>query len=81
MVASGPLTVAISMSRCASNRPIWMLCGVRTGGNTYEIAFIKAGYEVATRRVAVNGTSDRKIAVALRKRPPPKRTSFFHPHR
>jgi hypothetical protein len=50
-------------------------------GNTYEIAFIKAGYEVATRRVAVNGTSERKIAVSLRKRPPPKRTSFFHPHR
>jgi serine/threonine protein kinase len=50
-------------------------------GNTYEIAFIKAGYEVATRRVAVNGTSDRKIAVSLKKRPAPKRSSFFHPHR
>ncbi|MFL5305106.1 MAG: protein kinase domain-containing protein [Polyangia bacterium] len=50
-------------------------------GNVYEIAFIKAGYESTTRRVAVRGTSDRKIAVSLRKRPPPKRTSFFHPHR
>ena len=50
-------------------------------GNIYEIAFIKAGYETATRRVAVRGTNDRKIAVSLRKRPPPKRTSFFHPHR
>ncbi|HVY36586.1 MAG TPA: PEGA domain-containing protein, partial [Polyangia bacterium] len=50
-------------------------------GNVYEIAFIKAGYETTTRRVAVRGTSDRKIAVSLKKRPPPKRTSFFHPHR
>ncbi len=50
-------------------------------GNIYEIAFIKAGYETTTRRVAVRGTTDRKIAVSLKKRPPPKRTSFFHPHR
>ncbi len=50
-------------------------------GNVYEIAFIKAGYETTTRRVAVRGTNDRKIAVSLKKRPPPRRTSFFHPHR
>jgi hypothetical protein len=50
-------------------------------GNTYEIAFIKAGYETATRRVVVRGTTDRKIAVSLKKRPFAKRTSFFHPHR
>ncbi|MES1164869.1 MAG: serine/threonine-protein kinase [Verrucomicrobiota bacterium] len=50
-------------------------------GNVYEIAFIKAGYETTTRRVAVRGTLDRKIAVSLKKRPPPKHTSFFHPHR
>jgi serine/threonine protein kinase len=50
-------------------------------GNTYEIAFIKAGYQTATRRFSVRGTQDRKIAVALKKRPEPKHTSFFHPHR
>ncbi|HSS39442.1 MAG TPA: PEGA domain-containing protein, partial [Polyangia bacterium] len=50
-------------------------------GNIYEIAFIKAGYETTTRRVTVRGTNDRKIAVSLKKRPPPRRTSFFHPHR
>ena len=36
-------------------------------GNTYEIVFIKSGYEPATRKVAVHSTADRKIAVALKK--------------
>jgi PEGA domain len=49
-------------------------------GNTYEIVLIKSGYEPATRKVAVHSTADRKIAVALKKVPPPKH-SFFHPHR
>ena len=49
-------------------------------GNTYEIVLIKRGYEPATRKVAVHSTKDRKVAVALKKTPPPKRT-FFHPHR
>jgi eukaryotic-like serine/threonine-protein kinase len=49
-------------------------------GNTYEIVLIKSGYEPATRKVAVHSTADRKIAVALKKVPPPKHT-FFHPHR
>ena len=49
-------------------------------GNTYEIEFIKQGYEKATRKVAVHSTQDRKIAVALKKTPPPKR-SFLHLHR
>jgi serine/threonine protein kinase len=49
-------------------------------GNTYEIIFIKRGYERATRMVAVHSTKDRKLAVALKKTPPPKHT-FFHPHR
>jgi hypothetical protein len=31
--------------------------------------------------VVVRGTTDRKIAVSLKKRPFAKRTSFFHPHR
>ena len=49
-------------------------------GNTYEIVLIKRGYEPATRKVAVRNTKDRKLAVTLKKTPPPKR-SFFHPHR
>ncbi len=49
-------------------------------GNTYEIVLIKRGYQPATRKVAVHNTKDRKVAVALKKTPPPKR-SFFHPHR
>ena len=49
-------------------------------GNTYEIVLIKRGYEPATRKVAVHDTRDRKLAVTLKKTPPPKRT-FFHPHR
>ena len=49
-------------------------------GNTYEIVFVKRGYQPATRRVAVQGTKSRKIAVTLKKRPQPKK-SFFHPHR
>jgi serine/threonine-protein kinase len=49
-------------------------------GNTYEIVLIKRGYQPSTRMVAVHSTKDRKIAVALKKTPPPKHT-FFHPHR
>ena len=49
-------------------------------GNTYEIVLIKRGYEPATRKVSVHNTKDRKVAVALKKTPPPKH-SFFHPHR
>ena len=39
-------------------------------GNTYEIVFVKRGYQPATRRVAVQGAKDKKIAVTLKKRPP-----------
>ncbi len=49
-------------------------------GNTYEIVLIKRGYQPATRKVAVHNTKDRKLAVTLKKTPPPKHT-FFHPHR
>ncbi len=49
-------------------------------GNTYEIVLVKRGYEPATRKVAVRDTKDRKLAVTLKKTPPPKHT-FFHPHR
>ena len=49
-------------------------------GNTYEIVLIKRGYEPATRKVAVHNAKDRKVAVTLKKTPPPKH-SFFHPHR
>jgi len=52
-------------------------------GNTYELQLVKRGYNPATRKVAVNNTKDRKLAVTLKKKPAPKkkRTSFFHPHR
>jgi serine/threonine protein kinase len=54
-------------------------------GNTYEIVLVKRGYVPATRKVAVHSTADRKIAVALRKAPPPRKQAtkrtFFHPHR
>jgi serine/threonine protein kinase len=52
-------------------------------GNTYELQVMKRGYNPATRKVAVNNAKDRKIAVALKKKPvaKKKRTSFFHPHR
>jgi serine/threonine protein kinase len=52
-------------------------------GNTYELKLVKTGYTPATRRVAVNDSKGRKIAVTLKKKPAPKKrsTSFFHPHR
>jgi uncharacterized membrane protein len=50
-------------------------------GNTYEIKLVKKGYTPATRKVAVNNTKDRKIAVTLSKKKPAKKRSFFHPHR
>ena len=52
-------------------------------GNTYEISLLKKGYQPATRRVAVSNAKARKVAVTLKKRPPPKRASksFFKPHR
>jgi serine/threonine-protein kinase len=54
-------------------------------GNTYEIVLVKRGYVPATRKVAIHSTADRKIAVALRKSPPPRKQAtkrtFFHPHR
>jgi hypothetical protein len=50
-------------------------------GNTYELKLVKKGYTPATRKVAVNNTKDRKIAVTLAKKKPAKKRSFFHPHR
>jgi eukaryotic-like serine/threonine-protein kinase len=50
-------------------------------GNTYELKLVKRGYTPATRKVAVNNTKDRKIAVTLKKKSAPKRRSFFRPHR
>ncbi len=50
-------------------------------GNTYEIALVKRGFEPATRKLSVHSTKDRKIAVTLKKRAPPRRGTFFHPHR
>ncbi len=49
-------------------------------GNTYELQFIKKGYQPATRRVAVKGTKEKKVALTLRKKSP-ARKSFFKPHR
>ena len=50
-------------------------------GNTYEVVLVKRGFEPALRKVSVHSTKDRKIAVTLKKRAPPRRTPFFHPHR
>jgi eukaryotic-like serine/threonine-protein kinase len=50
-------------------------------GNTYEVVLIKRGFEPATRKVSVRSSKDRKVAVTLKKRAPPKRVPFFHPHR
>jgi serine/threonine protein kinase len=50
-------------------------------GNIYELTFVKAGYVPASRRVAVTSAKDKKVAVALRKRPKQRRRLFFHPHR
>jgi hypothetical protein len=50
-------------------------------GNTYEVLLIKRGFEPATRKVSVHSTKDRKVAVILKKRAPPRKLRFFHPHR
>jgi serine/threonine-protein kinase len=50
-------------------------------GNTYELTFVKSGYENASRTVAVTNTKDRTIAVGLKKRPAPKKRGFLHLHR
>ncbi|HVZ73912.1 MAG TPA: protein kinase [Polyangia bacterium] len=53
-------------------------------GLTYELTFVKAGFEPVSRRVAVIGTKDRKVAVALKKKKPApaaRKRSFFTPHR
>jgi serine/threonine-protein kinase len=49
--------------------------------NVYDIVFVKSGYQPLTKRVTVSGTKDRKLAVALKKRAPAHKKSFFHPHR
>ena len=51
-------------------------------GNIYELTFVKSGYEPANRRVAVANARDKTLAVGLKKKKPaPKKRSFFHPHR
>jgi hypothetical protein len=50
-------------------------------GNTYELTFVKNGYVLANRRVAVANAKDKTIALSLKKRPAPHKRSFFHPHR
>jgi serine/threonine-protein kinase len=53
-------------------------------GNTYELTFVKSGYQPASRLVAVANAKDKTLALALKKRPAPKKApqhSFFHPHR
>jgi hypothetical protein len=49
-------------------------------GNTYELQFVKKGYQTTKRRVAVQGTKEKKVAVTLRKKAT-KKKSFFRPHR
>jgi serine/threonine protein kinase len=50
-------------------------------GNVYELTFVKTGFEPATRRVAVSSPKDKKVALELKKRPAPRKRTFFHPHR
>jgi hypothetical protein len=53
-------------------------------GNTYELTFVKSGYQPASRLVAVVSSKDKTLALALKKRPAAKKPvshSFFHPHR
>jgi PEGA domain len=50
-------------------------------GNIYELTFVKTGYQPASRLVAVKSAKDKTLALALKKRPAPKRRFFFHPHR
>jgi hypothetical protein len=53
-------------------------------GNTYELTFVKSGYQPASRLVAVVNAKDKTLALALKKRPAPKKAAshaFFHPHR
>jgi hypothetical protein len=50
-------------------------------GNIYELTFVKNGYVMANRRVAVVNAKDKTVALELKRRPAPKKHSFFHPHR
>ena len=50
-------------------------------GNTYEVVFVKNGYQTATRKLTVSGTKDKKISVTLLKKRAPAKRSFFRPHR
>jgi serine/threonine-protein kinase len=50
-------------------------------GNVYELTFVKSGYQSASRLVTVASPKDKTVALALKKRPAPKKHSFFHPHR
>jgi len=45
-------------------------------GITYELTFVKKGYQSATKRFAVTGRKNQKVAIALKKKPAPKK-SFF----
>jgi serine/threonine protein kinase len=50
-------------------------------GNIYELTFVKNGYVMANRRVAVVNAKDKTVALELKRRPAPKKHSFFHAHR
>lgn len=50
-------------------------------GNTYELTFVKSGYQPASRMVAVSNAKDKTLALSLKKRPTQKKRSIFHPHR
>jgi serine/threonine-protein kinase len=50
-------------------------------GNKYELTFVKNGYVSASRLVDVPNTKDKKVALSLKKKPAPRKRSFFHPHR
>ena len=45
-------------------------------GLTFELTFVKKGYQPATRRFAVTGKKNQVVKVALKQRPVPKKSLF-----
>ncbi|MGA7744419.1 MAG: serine/threonine-protein kinase [Polyangia bacterium] len=45
-------------------------------GITYQLTFVKKGYETVSRRFTVSGRKNQKVIIALKKKPAPKK-SFF----
>jgi serine/threonine-protein kinase len=46
-------------------------------GVTYELTFVKAGYQSTRKRFTPSRRKGQRVAVVLKKKPPPRRKSFF----